>query len=414
MPKRIRPSELAAVLPPDGTIWLQACSAESDLLRTGLSAMAAAPGRMRFTGIFVPGLNKVDYLLSGAGGVETFFQTPELKASGDRVSFLPLSYRDIWRRVSRGRIDAALFMLSPPDEAGLCSFGTVADFLPALWRQIPIRIAHINPRMPRTAGHPGIPFDQLTALVEGEQDLLVATPGHDPTSRAVAAQVAAQVPDGATIQAGLGRVPELAVAALRDHRNLKIHSGLIGDSILDLLDSGALAADAPITAGVAIGTRRLYDAVSSPRFSFRPVDFTHSARILSDIPSLVTINSALEVDLFGQAYSELGPAGLMSGPGGASDFAAGGRMGDDLRIVALASTASGGRTTRIVPPGARAAPVSLGRFDIDVVVTENGAADLRELSHAARAEALVGIAAPDHRDALFEAWRDWEGRVNRK
>jgi acyl-CoA hydrolase len=323
------------------------------------------------------------------------------------VEFLPLCYRDILAVLRATQIDAALLSVSPPDDNGICGFGPVVDFLVELWPKIPVRVAHINPQMPRTVGYQGIPFFELTAFIEGETELPLSAAGRDEVADKIGAVVAGLVPDGTTIQAGLGRIPETALASLSNHRELAIHSGLIGDSAVDLLEAGALRGDHPIAAGVGIGTRRLYDAISDKAFCFRPASYTHSHRVLSQIDNLYTINSAIQVDLFGQAFSELRSNGFVSGPGGASDFAAGARGGGGLRIVALPATADRGTTTRIVAPGKGFGPVSLGRFEIDVVATEFGTADLRNKGYDGRAEALMAIASPRHQADLAAAWRDW-------
>lgn len=337
--------------------------------------------------------------------------TPELKAAGEAVTFLPLCYGDILARLRAVRIDAALFMAAPPDEQGWCSLGPVVDFFADLWPQIPVRIAHLNPLMPRTHGHRGIPFSELTALIEGEQRLLgFNEAGTDPITTAIAKHVAAFIPDRATVQTGLGKIPTAVLRALTDHRNIRVHSGLIGDAVVDLADAGALASGCAITGGVAIGSQRLYAAVSGPAFTFTPVSNTHDPRVVASIDRFVAVNSAIEVDLFGQVYAEMTPEGLTSGPGGASDFARAAWCGGGLRIVALPATAAKGTISRIVAPNAGSGPVSLGRMDSDVVVTENGAADIRGLTHGERARALMGIAAADHRIELERSWAAFEAK----
>jgi acyl-CoA hydrolase len=216
--------------------------------------------------------------------------------------------------------------------------------------------------------------------------------------------VARWVPDGATIQTGLGKIPGAVLRSLKAHRNLRIHSGLIGDAVADLQEAGALAEGCAVTGGVAIGSRRLYDAVGGSTYRFEPVSYTHAPNIVANITNFVAINSAIEVDLLGQAYAEMGPGGLMSGPGGASDFARGAWCGGGLRIVALPASAAKGAISRIVGPNAGAGPVSLGRMDTDIVVTEIGAADLRGRSHQERAEALIAVSSPNHAAALSESW----------
>lgn len=403
-PRLLRQGELASALPPGGLTLVSSCSAESDLLAGEVGAAGAALGDMDFSGIFVPGLNRNNWTAGPSSRVTTFFQTPELRRRSPPARFLPLCYQDILALIRRERPQAALFMCSPPDAEGNCSFGTEVALIAALWREIPVRIAHINPAMPRTPGDPGIPFADLTACYEGEQALRgipSATP--DTVSAAIAAHVAPLVPDCATLQTGLGKVPDAVLGALQDHRNLRLHTGLAGDGALALVRSGAMAAGASALVGVAIGSEELYAGLSDPHFQFRPVTVTHGSAILAGIERLVTINSAMEVDLFGQIYAEASSRGFQSGPGGASDYARGAKASDGgLRIIALPATA--GAASRILPPGAGHGPISLSRFDVDVIVTEHGAADLRGQSHHQRAAALIAIAAPEHREALERAW----------
>ncbi|MEQ8367217.1 MAG: acetyl-CoA hydrolase/transferase C-terminal domain-containing protein [Roseicyclus sp.] len=394
-PERITPNRIADILPREGRVWLGLCSGETALLREGLIGRTL-PG-LTFTGIVVPGLNRLDHVLATGARVTTFFMTPELAGAGAQLDFRPLPYFGIQAYLQDNPPDAAILMLSPPDADGLCSFGTVTDFIADLWPRIPTIIAHINPRMPRTSGTPGIPFERLSAVIEAPQELPEADPGLDEVSERFAAYAATLVPNGATVQAGIGRAPEAVLRGLTGKRDLAIHSGLIGDSAIDLLESGALRDVHPITAGVAIGTRRLYDAVSGAGFRFRPPSFTHDVSTHGMIERLITINSAISVDLDGQVYAEATPKGLVSGPGGASDFAAGAR-GAGLRIIVLPSSTA--HSSRIVAPGAGDGPVSLGRFDTDLIVTEHGIADLRGKGPEARRAAMCAIAAPAYRKDL--------------
>jgi acyl-CoA hydrolase len=365
-----------------------------------------ALGDMRFSGIFVPGLNRRSWLGNASSRVVTFFQTPDLRKEPDRVEFLPLSYRQISSFYRAKPPRAVLFMCSLPDEDGACSFGTETAFIPDHWRSVPVRIAHINPAMPRTRGDPGIPFAELTAFVEQAQDLK-ATLGVEPDriAQGIARHAAALIEDGATLQTGLGKVPDAVLDALHDRQELRLHTGLVGDGGLRLVRSGAMASGASALVGVAIGSTVLYEGLDDPHFQFRPVSVTHDLRVAGGAEHFVAINSALEVDLFGQVYSEVGPNGAMSGPGGAGDFAAAARLSPrGLRVVCLPSTAAKGATSRIIDPAEARGPVSLSRFDTDIVVTEHGAADLRGKGHDARAEALIGIAAPLFQQSLAAAW----------
>jgi acyl-CoA hydrolase len=404
-PLRRDPHDIASALPRGGRTLVGGCSGESLLFAEAVMRAGDALGPMTFTGIFVPGLNTRTYLANPDCRVETFFLTPELKAAGDAVAFLPLGYGDILARLRAVPIDAALFMATPPDSEGLCGFGPVVDFLADLWPKIPVRIAHINPLMPNVHGSTGIPFRELTAYVEDEQSLLnFPDAGSDPVMEEIARNVAKWIGDGATIETGLGKLPTAALGALKGRRGLKIHSGLIGEGVVDLVAAGALAEGRAVTGGVAVGSNRLYDAVSGPQYWFEPASYTHSPHVIMEIENFVALNSAVEVDLFGQGYAEMGPQGLMSGPGGASDFARAAWCAGGLRIVALPASAAKGAISRIVAPNAGAGPILLGRMDTDVVVTEFGSADLRGLSYHDRAVALTAIASPDHRRSLEDAW----------
>ena len=195
-PRPLRPGDLASALPAGGLTLVSSSPAESDLLAAEVAAAGAALGDMAFSGIFVPGLNKATWNAGPQSGVLSFFQTPELRREGARSRFLPLCYQDIARLYRREMPRAALLMCSPPDAQGNCSFGAETAWIAALWRDIPVRIAHINPLMPRTAGDPGIPFEALTAYYEGEQPLKTMAGGSaDATSLAIAGHVAPHVPD---------------------------------------------------------------------------------------------------------------------------------------------------------------------------------------------------------------------------
>lgn len=406
MPRRIDPGDIASVLPPDAFVLVSGCSAESGLLAEAVAAAGPTLGAPVFCGIFVGGVNRRSWRAGSRSRVLTFFLTPELRAEGARTSFLPLCYQDIGVELRRRRPDAVLFSCAPPGPDGRCSFGTEVSFPAEFWPDVPVRVAHINPAMPATPGDLGIPFDQITAFVEEEAPLpVLPAGGDDAVASAIARHVSPFVRDGVTVQTGLGRVPDAVLRSLADRKGLSAHTGLMGSGLMDLIRAGAIDRPGAAVVGTALGDAALYRSLDHPAVQFRPPSVTHGPDVLARIPDLVCVNSALEVDLYGQAHAELGPRGLMSGPGGASDYARGAR-GHGLRIVALPAEASGGRVSRIVGAGRGAGPVSLGRFDVDVVVTEHGAADLRGLDHDARARALVAVAGEAHRDALARGWTD--------
>lgn len=404
MPRRLSVGDLKSVLPERGHIFVSSCSSESELLTDEFEAAGSTLEGSIISGIFVPGLNRSPTGGNSTVDIITFFQSPELADGDGKVTFLPLCYQDIQRWYAANPPDAVAVMLSLPDQDGNCSFGVDPGFGADLWRKAPIRVAHLNPAMPRTAGDRGIPFSELDAFFEHEAPLLTmpATP-IDADSRRIARFAAEFIGDGATVQTGLGKLPDAVLDALHDRQGLRVHSGLVGDGAGRLARSGALAKDGAAVVGCAIGSTDFYEQVADSCFEFRPVSTTHGPAALAAIERLVTVNSVFAVDLFGQGFAEALPQGFVSGPGGASDFARGARAAaGGLRIIVLPSSSGG--NSRILPPGEGPGPVSLSRFDIDVVVTEHGAADLRLLDHDNKAKALIGIAAPEFRDNLRCDW----------
>ena len=411
-PIRFDPDALASVLPPGGLTYVSGSTAESGLMADAVMTAGLALGAMTFTGVFIPGINRRTYIANDACRMLSFFMTPELRALGDKVDFLPLCYEDIRHELKRRKPAAALFMCAPPDDGGNCSFGVQVDFLSDLWRDIPVRIAHINPSMPVTRGCPGIPFSEITAWCEADRPLVEsAGDSSDAIAAAIAEHIHPYIGDGSTLQFGVGKIPGTVLRRLTDRRGLRMHSGLVDDAVLDLIAADAMAPGASATVGVAVGSRRLYDALGADPFLFAPVSVTHGAAAIAKLEKFVTINSALEIDLFGQGYSELQPGGLMSGPGGASDYARGARLAGGLRIIALPSDGKKGSLSRIIAPGRGRGPVLLGRMDIDLVVTEHGVADLRAKGYDARAEALIAVAAPQFRDALGQEWAEFRRQL---
>ena len=226
----------------------------------------------------------------------------------------------------------------------------------------------------------------------------------------VAAQIATLIPDRATLQLGLGRLQSAVLRALRGRRELRLHTGMVSDGLLGLIEDDALAA-APdaVVAGVALGSQSLYDAVAA-RVHFREVGHTHDHGVLRAIPRLTAINSALSVDLLGQVNGDCLGGRQLSGIGGLPDFLRGARQAPQgCGIIALPSVTPKGHT-RIVPmlpPG----PVSVARIDADCVVTEHGVAHLRHLDVHARARAIIAIADPAHRETLERDWHEITQRL---
>lgn len=408
-PRPIAPEAVPRLLRPGLRVYGPGVSGESALITEALRAAPEAAAGVTFTGVWLPGINRLDYAgLHPQARAEAFFMTPDLHGSflAGRIAFRPLSYLETYRYLQSGpAIDLALLQVSPPDRHGRVSLGVANDFSPAILGRARQRLAHINPLMPQTRGAATIPYAELDWVVEASAPLLGDGGGKDAAWTAIGRHIADIVPDGATIEVGIGRVPQV-LAALTGHRNLRVHSGAITSPLLALAAAGALAEEpGAVTAGVALGSEALYAfAAADPRVRFAPVGWTHDMATLSRIERFVAINGVIEVDLWGQANAEMVDGRHVSSAGGIGDFIRGARAAPGgLAIIALPATAKDGRVSRIVPHLTDTV-VSVNRTDADIVVTEHGVARLRHASIDERAEALIAIAAPPFRDDLARAW----------
>jgi acyl-CoA hydrolase len=413
MPATIPAQSWPDLLRPGMTVYAPGCAGESIVLLQALAAKPARAAGVTFTGVWIPGVNRFDFAgLHPEARSRLFFLAPEFRESftAGRADYLPIPYTAIFPLLTRTAIDIALLQVAPPDENGNCSLGIAADFTPAVMDRAKLRVAHVNPAMPRTAGAPTTPFANLDYVVEATSPILTYdTGGVGGAFEAIGRHIASLIDDGDTLQFGLGQVQGAVLRAIAHKKNLRIHSGMISDPVLGLLDAGAVA-DAPgaITTGVALGSQALYErAASDRRFRFAPVSHTHDISTLRAIENFVAINSTIEIDLFSQANAEMIGPKQMSGAGGLVDFLRGARLAKNGRaVIALQSTAKGGTVSRIVPQLDKGASVSIARGDAEIVITENGIADLRGKGIDARAEALIQIAAPAFRADLSAAWRD--------
>ncbi len=396
-------------LRPGAEVYTAGCAGHSLLFESWLQDAPERCDGVRFTGVHIPTVNRFDFAsLHPTTRQRTIFLSAELRDSwlAGRVDYLPMSYSSTYQWLSEvAEFDVALVQVAPPDENGQCSLGAACDFTPAAWPRSTRVLAHVNPRMPRTHG-PSIPWSRIDAAIEHDGPLLEAPdPDADPAMDAVAQVVATLVPDRATLQLGLGRLQSAVLRALRGRRDLRLHTGMVSDGLLGLIEDGALApAPDAVVAGVALGSQALYDAIAG-RVQFREVGYTHNHGVLSAIPRLTAINSALSVDLLGQVNGDCLGGRQLSGIGGLPDFLRGARQAPHGRgIIALPAATPKGQT-RIVPM-LPAGPVSVARIDADCVVTEHGIADLRLLDVHARARAMIAIADPAHRESLERDWRD--------
>ncbi len=364
---------------------------------------------MRFTACLIPGINRFDYAAVHPEAAMTTFMASDAWADttkDGRTRVIPLSYSQTASEIAASAFDLAVFQVTPPDADGLCSFGITGDFPPLAWRNARRRVGIVNAAMPRPPRGEALPFEALNLVIEDDTPLLGASEAAPtPTLQRISAHVAALVPDGAAIQTGVGAAPAATLAALKGHKGLRIRSGMVTEGYRILQEAGALASNVLHQAGIAYGTSEFYAWLAEADLcAFAPVTRTHGPVELATTPGFTAINSALEIDLFGQANLEWRGGRQVSGVGGAPDFAHGAMASaGGQSIIALPATA--GAASRIVPRLA-APTISLARHETDVIVTEHGAARLRGLSLDERAEALIAIAAPEHRSGLQDAWRD--------
>jgi acyl-CoA hydrolase len=397
----------------DSLLWAQASAEPRTLIEQLLAHQAgprAVPGLRAFVGI--PGgdgiapeharrLALTSY--TGSGG------NAALHAAG-LLDILPAHYSSFPGLIARGAIgaDVVLVQLPPPDDRGRYSLGLARDYLVAALRRARVIIAEVSPLVPWTAGGPTLTAGQLAAVIPGRYPPAQSASAPPTAVQAqIAANVAGLIEDGATLQVGLGSLPESVLSQLAGRRDLGVHSGLLPDGIVDLMEAGVVtglrkSADRGLTVGgMLLGTRRLFDyAHRNERIQLRDVSYTHAAEVLAAQDRFVALNSALEVDLSGQVNAEVARGRYLGAVGGAVDFLrAAARSRGGLPVVMLPARA--GPASRIV--AVLSGPVSTPRSDAGVIVTEHGVADLRGLPLARRAERMIAIAAPELRGALDQA-----------
>ncbi len=297
---------------------------------------------------------------------------------------------------------------SPIDRHGCFSLGTNADYAASFIGKVPFFL-EANAQMPRTFGRNQIHVSQVTGWVEVDRPLLeVPPPEGNEIDDHIAAQVAERIPDGATIQVGIGSIPNAILARLGDHRDLGLHTELLSDGVIPLVEAGVINGTrkrrrpTKMVATFALGTRALYDFMDeNTALELIPVDWVNDARVIGQDPNFVSVNATTEIDFLGQAASETIGGRYYSGSGGQTDFARGAQYSENGQgFIVLRSTTSDGAKSRIsaqLPPGS---VVTTLKNTIDHVVTEYGVAELRGRSLRERARALIRVAHPDFRDQL--------------
>jgi acyl-CoA hydrolase len=341
---------------------------------------------------------------------------------GSRIDYLPLFLSEIPQlfRSRRRPLDVALIHCSPPDEHGYCSLGCSVDVAVAAVESASMVIAQINPRMPKVHGDGFVPLSSIDWCVEVDQEL----PEHPPrelsaAERSIGRFAAELIEDGATLQMGIGAVPDAVLEALKDHRHLGVHSEMWSDGLLPLIESGAVdnvyktVHPGKTVAAFVMGSRRLYDFVhDNPSAVLLDVGYVNSVGVIARNPKVTAINSAVEVDLTGQICADSIGSRIISGVGGQMDFIRGASLSEGGKpIIALPSRTRRGEP-RIVPTLRPGAGVVTTRAHVQHVITEYGAVDLYGKTLDERAKLLMSIAHPEDQEGLDRAWHEMRGNVH--
>lgn len=353
--------------------------------------------------------------MAGHIRVNTMFISDENRpaVAEGRADFTPCFLSEVPLLFKHGHLplDATLVHVSPPDEHGFCSYGIEVSSTKAAAQSSKMVIAEVNPKMPRTLGDAFIHVSKLDCIVEVDYPLpTVQMAGTSELAQRIAANVASLIPDGATIQTGIGAVPDSVLRLLEDRKHLGVHTELFSDGVIDLVEKGVIDGEVKsihpgkIIAGFMFGSQRLYDFVhDNPVIEMHPTEYVNDPFVVAQNDRMVAINSAIEVDLTGQVCSDsIGPR-IYSGVGGQVDMIYGAsRSKGGVPIITMPSTAvvKGQTVSKIVPMLKPGAGVVTSRYLVHYVVTEHGIASLYAKTIRQRARALIDISAPEFRAEL--------------
>ncbi|HML24403.1 MAG TPA: acetyl-CoA hydrolase/transferase C-terminal domain-containing protein [Aggregatilinea sp.] len=416
-PKKVTAEEAVSVIKSGYRIFLTGnCSVPQHLME---ALSLRAPELTGLKLIQVLTIGKADYAkpdLATHLRVNSLFISANVRSAINegRADFTPVFLSEIPELFKSGRLplDVALIQVSPPDRRGYCSYGVEVGVTKTAAESAKIVIAEVNPRMPRTLGNSFIHVSKIDYVVEVDYPLpevVMAVSSEE--QDAIANHLAAIIPDGATLQMGIGGIPDAVLKKLHNHKHLGVHTELFSDGVVDLVEAGVITNErktfhpGKIIAGFVIGTQRLYDFVDdNPIVELHPTEYVNDPFNIAKNRKMVSINSAIEVDLTGQVCADsIGPS-FYSGVGGQVDFVRGAsRSEGGMPIIAMPSTAKGGSISRIMPTLTPGAGVTTSRNDVHYIATEYGVADLYGRTIRERAQQLVEIAHPKFRAELAEA-----------
>ena len=345
-----------------------------------------------------------------------YFFSGASRAGGQEgwIDYYPAYFSELPLLIKRGLIpsDVVFSMASPMDEHGFFSLSLAADYTMAAIEKARAVILEVNPNVPFANGDCHIHISQVTALTESSDPILeVGLPKIGPVQEAIGKYVAEMIPNGATLQIGYGGIPDAVVMQLTDKHDLGIHTEMVGDGIMTLVEAGVVTNrkknyhQGKMLATFALGSKKLYQFMHrNPALEMHPVDFTNDPFLAGQNDNLIAINATMQVDLIGQCGSESLGHAPYSGTGGQADFVrAANRSNGGKAFIVLPSTAKNDTISRIVPTLTPGTHVTTTKNDINYVVTEYGVAQLRGKTAKQRAEALIAIAHPDFRGELRDA-----------
>lgn len=350
--------------------------------------------------------------LSDSFTINCFFVGHNIRKAvqNGRANYIPIFLSEIPALFRSGRmpLDVALVTVSKPNKKGYCSLGCSVDISNAAVDHAKIVIAQINPNMPFVHGNGIISVDKIDFAIEVNDPLYEMTPKTaTPTEIAIGKNVANLVEDGATLQMGIGGIPDAALKFLTNHKNLGIHTEMCSDGIVDLVEKGVINGMnkttnfGKIIAGFALGTRKIYDFIDeNPIVNMMDVGYVNDTRVIRQNNKMTAINSAIEIDVFGQVCADSIGTKHYSGVGGQMDFIRGATLSEGGKaIIALPSRTSKG-IARIVPMLKQGAPVVTTRAHVQYIVTEFGVANLYGVNLKERAKLMIKIAHPDDREQM--------------
>ncbi len=405
--KRIRPGQRVFIATGAGEPW--------DLVHALVDRAAELPDTEIVHLLTLGEAPYVTEAMAASFRVNSFFIAENVREAiqAGRGDYTPILLSDIAELFRTGQmpLDVALIMVAPPDAAGNCNLGVSVDIVKSAAENASLVIAQVNPNMPRVRGDADLHAYDLDCLVPSDAPLPeVIQPEPDPETIQIAENVASLVDDGSTLEFGIGKVPQALMRFLRTKKDLGIHTEMVSDGLMELMESGAVtgarkAVDVgKVVASFCLGSQKLYEYIhDNPRVSFHPTEYVNDSSVIAQHPRMVAVNTALEVDITGQVCADSLGARFYSGVGGQVDFNWGASHSRGGKaVIAIPSTARGGEVSRIVCHLTPGAGVVTTRASVHYVVTEYGVAYLHGKSVQERALALISVAHPDFRAGLLK------------